>query len=155
MPYFVSRQRYWPDAELRVEIAGGGRDYANPGMLGVKYARLGEGDEYLDPVKAVEAAIAICKQWRKDDRKSARTIMVAHGHTGGMTMPFDGCTFIEARDWALEVRKHLARCPHCDSVMGAERFRHNLSDEPFCSETCSDSDYEFQMKEDGADLEEG
>jgi hypothetical protein len=39
--YFVSRQRNWPDGDCLVEIAAGGRDYANPGMLAPKFP--GEG----------------------------------------------------------------------------------------------------------------
>ena len=155
MPYYVSRQRYWPDGVLRVEIAGGGMDYANPDQITVKYSSLGEGCEYSDPVDAVEAAIAVCKAWRKDTKKGARTIQICHGHTLGYTMYFDPCTFKEGRSWAIEERKRLPKCPYCGCVVGEKKWRHSLNDEPFCSEDCADSDFEFQMKEDGADLEGG
>ena len=85
MPYFVSRQCYWGvEDPYVVEVASGGLDYANPDMLGVKYKRLGEGKEYLDPREAVQAAIAISRAWTETD---GAPLPVAYGATGGMTMP--------------------------------------------------------------------
>jgi hypothetical protein len=102
MPYTVTRQVQWPDGNAVVEISSGGLDYANPDALSAKYP--GEFETYDDPVDAVEAAIEICRAWRKDGKKSA---MVGYGATGGMTMPFDPCTFKEAREWARKRHEKL------------------------------------------------
>ena len=141
MGFFVSRQSSWPSGDLYVEVAGGGRDYANPGMLVERYRPLGEGREYDDPREAVEAAIAICRAWRKDTRK--RTIDVRVGHTGGFTMEFERGTFQEARACAKEVADALPRCAHCGEILGRESFRHDLAaeDDRFCSENCAEVDY--------------
>jgi hypothetical protein len=154
MPYFVSRQCYQPNGEFRVEIAGGGRDYANPGMLVPKYERWGEGQEFVDPIDAVEAAVAVLAAWRKDSITGKRKLMLAQGHTMGMTMPFEACTIKQARKWAAEVRKCLERCVYCDNVLGAKTWSHELEDGKFCSERCAEDDREWHMKQDGADLED-
>jgi hypothetical protein len=134
--WFVSRQCYWPDGTKVVEVAAGGRDYANAGMLCAKYS--GEGEEYRDPVEAVEVAIAICRSWRRDGEGRAK---VAWGATGGFTMPFEPSTFKEARAWAKERRSKLERCPQCGYIMPGPRDRWRLQgwdDEEFCSDHCAE-----------------
>jgi len=64
MPYAVTRQSYWPEGQLAVEVAGGGLDYCNPDALVGKYP--GEFEEFLDPREAVKTAIEICREWRAD-----------------------------------------------------------------------------------------
>lgn len=95
MPFTVTRQLQWPTGDAVVEISSGGLDYTNPDALVQEYA--GEFETYDDPQEAVEVAIAICRAWRKDKRPDAK---VGIGATGGMTMPFDTCSFNEAREWA-------------------------------------------------------
>ncbi len=95
MPYTVTRQLQWPEGIPVIEISAGGLDYTNPDALSAKYP--GEFETYDDPVEAVEAAISICRAWRKDGKKEAK---VGYGATGGMTLPFEPCTFQEARQWA-------------------------------------------------------
>lgn len=141
MLYFVSRQKYWPEGTPMVEIALGGLDYANPDMLMPKYKNLGEGKEYNDPREAAEAAIQIVRAWRKDGEKRA---MVAHGCTGGMTMPFDPCTIKELQKWADELYEKLPKCDGCGGILPEvrNRFGHHFSDGyPFCSERCAEKDW--------------
>lgn len=98
--WFVSRQKYWPDGDLVVEIAQGGADYCNPDMLVALYKDLGEGKEYSDRLDAVKAAIAIRKAWNADldDGKMCR---IEVGFTYGATFPFnDEPTDEELMEWA-------------------------------------------------------
>jgi hypothetical protein len=96
----VTRQVQWPTGKPVVEVSIGGIDYANPDALVAKYE--GEFVEFDDSREAVEAAIRICREWRRDGRKDAN---VGFGSTGGFTAPFDDCTFKEARDWASRLSK--------------------------------------------------
>ena len=142
MKYFVSRQCYWgvePEDRNTVEIASGGRDYANPDMLVAKYA--GEGDEYTDPVKAVEAALIIAEQWQKDC--PSLQINIAHGFTGGNTMPFEGCDKEELIEWAKKAHEKLPKCDQCSEIL-EEKSTYSLCDYPdykFCSEYCAEQYY--------------
>jgi len=102
MPYTVTRQLQWPEGTPVVEISAGGRDYTNPDALSAKYP--GEFETYADPVEAVEAAISICRAWRQDGKKEAKE---GYGATGGMTLPFETCTFREVRRWAKQRREEL------------------------------------------------
>jgi hypothetical protein len=144
MLYFVNRQSYWGVEEkdsVIVEIAVGGSDYANPGMLVPKWRNLGEGQEFKDPREAVEAAIAICRAWRQAGEKKAK---VAYGCTGGFTMPFDPATFLKAQDWADDRFEKLPKCDVCGDLMGEEdHYTHEFADkdENFCSEHCAEKAY--------------
>ena len=110
--YTVTRQIQWPEGAKVVEVSSGGIDYCNPDALCAKYP--GEFEEFSDPIEAVEVAISICRQWRKDGAKQAK---VGIGATGGYTMPFDTCSFKDAREWAKETAKHLERCPSCGAIV--------------------------------------
>jgi hypothetical protein len=148
MKYYVSRQAYWgvaPEDVNTVEIAHGGLDYANPDMLVSKYS--GEGETYADPVKAVEAAIEIAAAWKKDCPKL--TINIAHGFTGGNTMPFEASTKKELLEWAKKAYEALKKCDHCGELIEGDAWK--LSEYPdegeFCSENCADRHLEHMMKE--------
>jgi hypothetical protein len=100
MKLVVTRQVQWPTGKPVVEVSIGGIDYTNPDALMAKYE--GEFVEFDDPREAVEAAIRICRKWRKDGRKDAK---MGFGSTGGFTIPFEDCTFKEAREWARRLTK--------------------------------------------------
>jgi len=135
MPYTVSRQIQWPEGKQVVEISSGGLDYTNPDALVGKYP--GEFETYDDPREAVQVAIAICRAWRKDGGKGAR---IAHGATGGMTMPFDPCTFPAAITWAMKRYECLPKCARCGGVLHENSIytMEELGDDKFCSEYCAE-----------------
>ena len=134
--YTVTRQHQWPDGGHLVEISAGGFDYTNPNALVDKFADLGEGETFVSPVKAVEAAIAVCEAWRAAGCPEAE---VGYGATGGMTMPFDPCTYEEARAWAAEREASLPRCDGCGELLGKERYTiPELDDQTFCGESCGE-----------------
>lgn len=158
MKYFVSRQRYWPDGDLFVEVAVGGLDYANPGMLTQKFINLGEGKEFSDPRKAAKAAINIRDAWKKINQDEE--INIGCGCTGGMTMPFDACEDEELIKWAEKRFEAAEKCDWCGDIMPDNgKWQHDFSpDFQFCSENCANLDYEEYMKIDdeeraGFDLE--
>lgn len=148
--WFVSRQHYWgmePDEARCVEIAAGGRDYANADMLCPVYP--GEAQEYQNPDEAVSAALGIAELWRKD---CPEPIRIDHGATGGMSIPFDGDkTEEELREWARNI---IAQMPHCDGcgeiMFGSDRYTHDYADDLlFCSNYCAEKNYfEFCQDDD-------
>jgi len=144
--YFVSRQKYWgvePDDCHTVEIASGGRDYANPDMLVPKF--VGEGIEYVNPLEAVEAALTIAEQW-KQIVPAGTTINIAHGFTAGGTLPFEGDDILAPdtadglREWAKKAMEKLPKCTQCGEILGKEKY--HITDDPdlgeFCSEYCAE-----------------
>ncbi len=141
--WYVSRQDYSSLGERAnvVEIAGGGRDYSNPGQLVSKYP--GEGEEYTDPRDAVTAAINILKRW---EAASGTRVTIRIGHTGGNTIPFDapshGKGIIEAKKWANEKWEEMPKCPQCGEALPPEKEQYHLqdrTDEKFCSENCANN----------------
>ena len=135
MPWTVTRQLQWANRGAPVvEISAGGLDYTNPDALTEEYP--GEFETFDDPREAVRVAIAICNAWRKDGERKARA---RHGGTGGMTMPFDTCTFAEARSWAEKRYEGLPKCDQCGEVLPKEYYTHPyLDDEKFCREYCAE-----------------
>jgi hypothetical protein len=141
MKFFVSRQIYWPEGTPVVEVACGGLDYANPDMLCVAFRAQGEGCEYVDPVEAAEAAIAVCKLWRQHGKSKAK---VASGATGGMTMPFEPVTFAGLRQWARALAVKLPHCDQCGDLI-ADKPWYIVDDRDagdFCSSQCCDRAWE-------------
>jgi len=133
-----------------VEISDGGIDYCNPDALSAKYR--GEFEEFADPREAVETAITIAQQWQAD--APDKTILIDHGGTGGMTMPFDGMelgeeTYTALREWANSQYEELEKCCRCGDILGKERWTHPelCEEEKFCSENCCDNAYWDMMKE--------
>lgn len=153
MLYFVSRQSYWgEDPADVVEIAVGGRDYANPDMLVEKYRRYGEGDEFDDPRDAVEAAIKIAEAWSSD---AGEVRPIAYGCTAGFTLPFSPSGYEEARAWAERTYEKLPKCPRCGDLLPEARecYSHDFADgEFFCSEDCAERDF-YDRFEDEAEEE--
>lgn len=144
MPYTVTRQRQWPEGTPVVEVSAGGLDYTNPDALVEKYP--GEFETFDDPREAVDAAIAICLSWREDGEPEAQ---VGHGATLGMTMPFDTCTFREARAWAQKRYETLPKCARCGEVLPEKHYTvPELDGERFCREYCAErAQEEVQIEE--------
>lgn len=135
MPYTVTRQLQWPDGTPVVEVSRGGIDYTNPDALVAKYA--GEFQTYDNPVEAVETAIAMCRAWRSDGKLRAR---VGVGATGGMTMPFEPCSYKDARQWAKRELEALPKCDRCGGALPEHHYIHpELDDQRFCSEFCAEA----------------
>ena len=142
--YVVTRQAYWPDGNLVVEIAEGGIDYCNPDALVQKYE--GEFEEFYDPREAATCALKILKLWEKDNPKAR--IGIAHGNTGGMTMPFEPVSKDELYEWALQEYENLPECDGCGEVIGNDA--HGLNDYPefkFCSDSCAQRMFDQICKE--------
>lgn len=140
MKIYVSRQRYWPDGDLLVELALGGLDYSNPGMMGAKYRNLGEGQEYTDPREAVEAGLAILKAWRLDAPEE--DIQIGHGNTFGFTMPFSGESEDKLKSWADKIYDSLPKCAQCSDLLGKEKYGcHETGEYECCSERCAEKYY--------------
>lgn len=155
MKYFVSRQNYWdrcaPEASV-VEVVIGGSDYANADMLGVKWPHLGEGKEFSDPREAVEAAIAICEEWKKEDEYAS----VGMGATLGFTMSFDGEDYDTLRKRAEEMYQKLPKCAQCGELLGKETYTHDYADqdEKFCREYCAEKNYQSYQEPEDAEHED-
>ena len=140
--FYVSRQKYYYSGINAVEIANGGQDLAGSDMLVPKYQ--GEGQEYADPREAVEAAINICRAWRKDGTTSAKLVM---GSTLGMGIELEPITFEDAEKLAEKLHDKLPKCDQCGAILGKERFKHvyDCDDLEFCSEQCAEANYYDSM----------
>lgn len=138
--YTVTRQHQWPDGDYVVEISQGGIDYANPDALTPVYAE--EMTEYESADEAAENAIHIAQAWQAD--APDKTILIAHGATGGNTMPFDGEplteeTFAAMRQWAKEQDAQLPKCAKCGEPIRGNPYRlHDFPDERFDREYCAE-----------------
>lgn len=134
MPYTVTWQRQCLEGAPVVEVSVGGSDYTNPDALVQKYRD--EFETFADPREAVATAIQICRAWRRDGERRAK---VAHGATGGMTLPFDPCTFTDLLAWAERQWEKLPKCDQCSGLLPERYYTlFDIEDEKFCSENCAE-----------------
>ena len=134
--FTVTRQKRWSDSKKIVEVSQGSLDWANPDCYPKKYP--GEMETYIGSVEAVEAAIKIAEQWRKD---SQEPIYISLGCTHGFTADLDEK---EATPKIYETLKkeakefdqtQLKRCAKCGEIIAYERLQDEDENE-FCSEYC-------------------
>lgn len=134
MKYFISRQHYWDTDNYIVEVAGGGLDFANPDMLVPlpEWRSRGDGKEFNDPRKAVEAAIEIRNLWRAAGCISAE---IGCGFTHGFTLSFEPISSEEAEQWAEKEWTKLPKCNECEKILGEDWYEldPNLK---YCSFSC-------------------
>ncbi len=100
----------------------------------------------------MEAAIAICEEWRKTDSYA----MVGLGATMGFTMSFDGEEYAVVRKRAQEMYEKLPKCAQCSDLISKETYTHDLvcDDEKFCSQNCAETNYDNHMVTDTEDDDE-
>lgn len=145
----VTRQLQWPDGALVVEISQGGIDYTNPDALTARYP--GEFEEFEDPREAVKVAIEIATCWQKDHPSDQ--ILIDHGATAGMTMPFDGLELIDEnlvtlKTWAEEEVAKLPKCDKCGEVIFGDPITLvEFDDWKFCREYCAEEWHAEQFAE--------
>jgi hypothetical protein len=145
--YFVSRQNYYYNGNLTVEITSGGMDYAGADMLadGAEYRQLGSSQEYVDPREAVEAAFRVALYWQKALRKlkragaPVRPVCVAFGSTGGMGLEMEPMTWKNIRAAAEASYEKMAKCDQCGEVLPKKHYVDEYRENSFCSETCSNN----------------
>ncbi len=147
--FVVTRQHYYYDGGYVVEVAQGGVDYSGSDALCRKYK--GEFDVYTGMEAAVEAAISIAQQWKKDCPNEE--ISIAAGCNHGYSMEFEGKVltdevFEELRSRARSFDAKLPRCPVCSELIEEEWTVPELDylDEKFCSGECAERAYYDAMK---------
>lgn len=168
MPYTVSRQCYtFSETPYVVEISHGGMDSCGSDAYARRYA--GELETYEDPREAVEVALRIWEQWKKD--KPELDIYIAHGFTAGSTLQLEpeedqvytdfesGKEIVEfsiedqLKQWAEREYENLEKCARCGDVLPVPRKRFTLcapygdKDEEYCSERCAEQTYEYYCEE--------
>jgi len=144
MVFFVSRQHYFNQNLNAVEIAFPSIDYSSPDMLVANYA--GEGEEYKDPRDAVEAALRIRDEWKKD---SGEEIIVTAGSFNGMEGEEE--TDEDLRAWAEKQYASMPKCAVCGEIIDPDEHYINpdseWNEEKFCSEQHAERAY-FEAHED-------
>ena len=138
--YCITRQAYWPEGNLVVEIVSGGIDFTNPDALVEKYE--GEFKEFTDPREAVKVAISIFEKWRADE--PGEEISIAYGNTGGYTMPFEPFEIEDVKSWGEGEYKSLPKCSRCGGIIRDNEaiVISESPEEKYCSEYCADKSWQ-------------
>lgn len=144
--FTVTRQRQWPDGNNVVEVSVGGIDYTNPDALRAKYP--GEFEEFSDPREAVNTAIKIARQWRRDSKIH---VSIGVGSTHGMTIPFESETQRHAIAWARKVWESLPKCAGCTNPLPDSKRERWSANEwgglEYCSRDCAVRAAEFEEEQ--------
>jgi len=158
MPYVVTRQAYYYQRGLWVEVAAGGFDYSGPDMLVEKFKHLGEGQEFRSPVDAAAAAVAIAKAWRESEHVVVH--LTAKGEVAGyFGAEGEAMSSRQVQRWAKKEYAHLDKCARCGEILPSKKshpgryYLPEYEDEgEFCSQHCSDLVFEDIVK---VEVEEG
>ena len=162
--YFVSRQRdSYADVDadayyVEIAVGGetwtsgaryGGQDFANPGMLGQVYGKLGEMGNYDDPREAAKDALAIRDAWKQD--APLLNLDVRCGCTYGGTAFFEPATDDEVNAWAEREYAELPKCDQCGTLIVGEVFHPDgcIDAGSYCSENCVEETWVDLLVDDG------
>lgn len=150
MSWSVYRQCSWPNSQFTVMITED--DYeSNPDMLPdtlmVKYPHEGEGERYVGPVAAADAAIRIATAWRKDEQHVK--IYVACGGECGFTAPFESGAEVQLIAWARGLRQICAVCEKtCTAEIIEVEHIHLCGSDVVCSMECKAQFYSDEDEDD-------
>lgn len=136
MPFFVTRQRNWPDGEHVIQIMRGRTfDCVGAGHIG----DVGE-CEYQDPTEAVHAAKLAAGDWPKCEGIEYGPI----SKPGQLYMEFarkdTERDYQDLDGWAQSELEHLPKCEHCGELLGKTVYVNHFQgdDEKFCSSYCAE-----------------
>lgn len=140
MAFYISRQRYYDDNRLAVEIAIDGIKYAGKDILPVKHA--GENKNLVSPIDAVNIAIRIVEDWDLvfwDDSK-AITLVNADDKGGRIYYdPHNKKDMAMLQQWAAKTLANMKKCCNCQKPLGKTAKTYEMDELPKqvgCSETC-------------------
>ena len=139
--YTVTRQIQFSDGVMMVEISAGGFDNVNSDMLVERYDH--EGETFIDPRDALNAAIDIHNKWCMD--KPDEDIGIGYGETFGGTAPFDVSDVEDMIMWAQKEYEYLDKCDRCGDILPEEFYF--IGDMRYCSENCAERDMDDMTKE--------
>lgn len=145
MPYFVSRQFYYYQQINVVEIACPSIDSSGPDMLIEKYK--GEGEEYKNPIEALDVALNIASAWQADNPDE--DIFITFGCMELIEgNPIDFKNHEDIEELKKEVQKHyenLPKCSYCGELIDEKEYYVNpdseYTDDKFCSEFHAEKAY--------------
>lgn len=142
--YFVSRQAYYSSHQNVVEIAVGGIDYSGPDMLTKNWYNQGEGQEFLDPRDAAQAAQRVVIAWALSSNDDYPRLTVVN--SGGMGIEGEPMSWEEVWKWAEQEYERLSKCERCGEIIPGEPIHVILFQEimegKYCSDECAEKEYD-------------
>lgn len=142
--YFVSRQAYYSSHQNVVEIAVGGIDYSGPAMLTKNWYNQGEGQEFLDPRDAAQAAQRVVIAWALSSNDDYPRLTVVN--SGGMGIEGEPMSWEEVQAWAEQEYERLPKCERCGEIIPGKPVHvilfQQIRDEEYCSEYCAEKAYD-------------
>jgi hypothetical protein len=114
-----------------------------------RYRRLGDGQEFVDPRDAADAALALRAQWAHDIGKKVALSF------GDADIGWSKSTRKDVLAWAEKAFERADKCAECGKPLGKERWRPTewAEDDEFCSEYCADKAYSAFMREQESEFE--
>jgi hypothetical protein len=145
MGFKITRQRYFDDNQLAVEICSGikliGKD-----VLNTRYKDLGESKYLVSPVDAVGCGIKIMKKWNLDYYDEIKKLAFVNADGTGIK------EYFEANDkdikrlekLAKDILNKMSKCGACNRAL-SQNFDAFVIDEipnvEFCDEQCGSRKY--------------
>jgi hypothetical protein len=143
MSVYISRQRYYDDGVLCVELAVGGAKNASKDILPTKYA--GESKNLVSPIDAVNVALRIIGQWNYSDERIFIALVNADGKGSKVYFdPQDKAHIAKLERWGQQEFARLPKCDNCGRCIGNKNNAYEMTELPnklYCDERCLSSTY--------------
>ena len=139
MGYYVSRQNYWDEQRLVVEISVGGSKAATKDILPAKYDPF-ECKNLKYPNDALNVAKRIYKKWKFTADSDIYLSIVDKDNKTILSFEKD---WKSAENWAQKIMKTLERCKNCDKAIVNLNKSFTTSHLPghYCNEECANTKY--------------
>jgi hypothetical protein len=145
MSFFISRQRYYDDNVLAVEIACEGSKHAGEDILPFKFA--GEDKNLVSPVDAVNVAVRIIGEWNLSyfDERKFIALVNSDGKGGKLYFdPFSKKDIANLERWGQQEFARLPKCDNCGRCIGNKANAYEMVELPnkvYCDERCLSTTY--------------
>jgi len=145
MGYFISRQNYWDEQRLVIEIAVGGRKQASKDILPAKYDQF-ECKNLKYPNDALNVAKRIYRQWKLIADNEIYLSIVDKDNKTLLSFEKD---WKSAENWAHKIMQTIERCKNCDkAIMNiAKSFTTKHLPGHYCNDDCAKTKYKNSFGE--------
>lgn len=146
MGFKISRQRYFDDNRLAVEICVGSK-HVGKDILTTRYQDIGESKYLVSPIDAYNTSIKLVQKWNNDYYDELKSIALVNSEGKGERIYLDPSSkndLAKLETWANKTLKNMAKCGHCSRVIGATTPIHEdekIPNKVYCCDLCLGTAY--------------
>lgn len=146
MGYKITRQRYFTDNVLAVEVTCGTK-HVGEDVLTTRYKDFGESKYLVSPIDAINCALSIYKRWHNDYSDELKKVAVVNFDGKGTKKYYDISNkreLAQLEKLAADAFSSMNKCGNCQRALGSNSPTFESEHIPgrlFCQEACCSRKY--------------